>query len=674
MFTCGNLAYGNTDADNSQFDKTIMPNNPSEDPNFGPERDREVFMTYRYRFSTNYGITWSEIMDAGDHGMWLGDDEEREHNWGPICDNFGTVVDHNGTLHIFAILPYINWEDNPQHRENGLYDIQINTDGDVIYQMIYEQRGGLFQWADGGIDVNGDLYVIMTMNYDSDDGQRAALLAFKSPDRGYTWNESPIQLLLDLDTEHLYPHITYHINDYLWILFQKYNEETDRYDHYTLRANAGLNEIDEPVFTGASSDSYESYQMPSTNPIDQDNVYDYVYFSVINNFDASTTIGYMRVDDDDWNIMQYPSNTNHPSVMLYTDLEEGGTPWIFGTTGVPNPGGLNHNWYTYSWVGYGSEQWEPITTLDTLEYDGVRSVFSNTHGVYSSGGRIFVGSNIWGQVSPEAFSMNYSDDGGFTWSEPVSMVSIFDDGFEGGTLAEVQLATGPNDIVWMAFAGKLGETDLVAPVIDNLGLNTFASNEDWVINADVTDDRHEITSVRAKFSNIDPVDPDVEWAYVEPDSSRPAVDNGVNTYYFTLHTDATVRLNLDEGDPVWFVIEAFDEINNLGRTWENVILNDQGWMDVREPVNIPTQLSLGANYPNPFNSTTVIPFSVDQPMDVNLSVYDINGRLMQTLKNGMVNAGQHEVIWDGKEVSAGIYIVRMQTSTENFFSKMTLIK
>ncbi|MBT7616028.1 MAG: T9SS type A sorting domain-containing protein [Calditrichaeota bacterium] len=672
LFICGNFAYANINADNSPSEKTITPGNPSEDPS-GPERDLEVFRTYRYRYSVNYGRTWSEIMDTGDHGMWLGDDEEREHAWGPICDNYGTVVDNNGTLHIFTILPYINWQDNPQHRVNGLYDIQINTDGDIIYKMIYEQRGGLFQWADGGIDVNGDLYVIMTMNYDSDDGERAAILAFKSPDRGISWNESPIQLAINLNTEHLFPHITYHINDYLWILFQIYNEETERYDHYTLRANAGLNEIDEPVFTGASSDTYESYQLAATNPIDQDNLFGYVYFTVINNSDESTSIGYMRADDDEWNVFQYPSNSAYPSLMLYPDVNEGGTPWVFGTSGVPNLGEFNHNWYTYSWLGYGNDQFDPITTLDSLQYDGVRSVFSSTNGTYSSNGRIFVGSNIYGQVPSEGFSLNHSDDGGYSWSEPETMVSIFDDGFEGGTLTEAQIVAGPDDIVWMAFAGKLGETDLEPPEINNVEVNTFTSNEDWVISADVADELHDISSVRAKFSNLHPQDPNIDWAYAEPYLSRPAEDN-FQTYYFSVPVDATVRLNLAEGDSVWFIIEAMDEINNLAMTWENLIINNVGWLGLNDQANVPTQLSLGSNYPNPFNSTTVIPFSVDKPMDVNLSVYNISGRLIQTLQTGLLNAGHHQVIWDGKDVSAGIYIVRMQTSANTFFSKMTLIK
>lgn len=673
LFSGQNFAYGNVNEGNPASGKTFTPYNPSETPTLGLGRDHENFMTYRYRFSVDAGYRWSKIMDVGDHGMWHGEGENRTQAWSPVCNNFGTVVDLNGNLHIFSILPLINWDDNPQHRVNGLYDIMVNIDGTVDYHLIYEQRGGIFQWADGGIDVNGNLYVILTLNYDVNAEERAAIFAFKSIDNGSSWNERPVQLLVGLSTENLYPHITYHIRDHFWILFQVYNNDTNLYDHYSMKVNTGLDEISEPINTGVSSRSYFSYQLPSTNPIDQDNLYGYVYFSAIDDVEGSTVIGYMRVTDEEWNIIRQPGVTNFPSVMMYSDIEEGGTPWIFGTTGAPNPGEFNHNWYTYSGLGYGSEEWLPLTAIDSIQYDGTRSLFSSTHGVFTSSGQVLIGSNVRGQVAHEGFLVNFTDNGGYTWNEPKMLVSIFDDGFEGGTLSEAQLAAGPEHFVWVAFAGRFGETDLVPPVINNIGLNTFASNANWVISADVMDELHAITSARAKFSNLHPNDPDVEWAYVNADSSH-AGEADFETYFFTLATNATVRLNLSEGDSIWFVIEATDEINNIGRTWENLIIADTRWLDVNEQITVPTQISLGANYPNPFNSSTVIPFTVDKPMDVNLSVYNISGRLIQTLQNGMVTTGQHEVMWDGKSISAGIYFVRLEASDKVFISKMTLLK
>jgi hypothetical protein len=73
-------------------------------------------------------------------------------------------------------------------------------------------------------------------------------------------------------------------------------------------------------------------------------------------------------------------------------------------------------------------------------------------------------------------------------------------------------------------------------------------------------------------------------------------------------------------------------------------------------------------YPNPFNPTTVVRFTLREPMDVTMAVYDALGREVAVLLHGPQEEGVHSVEWNGRntsgsQVASGVYFVRMTTST-----------
>lgn len=73
----------------------------------------------------------------------------------------------------------------------------------------------------------------------------------------------------------------------------------------------------------------------------------------------------------------------------------------------------------------------------------------------------------------------------------------------------------------------------------------------------------------------------------------------------------------------------------------------------------PTEFALLAAYPNPFNSRTVICYQSPQDGFVSLAVHDLAGRLVQTLFDGDVTSGLHSLVWDARQVPAGIYFVKL---------------
>jgi hypothetical protein len=93
----------------------------------------------------------------------------------------------------------------------------------------------------------------------------------------------------------------------------------------------------------------------------------------------------------------------------------------------------------------------------------------------------------------------------------------------------------------------------------------------------------------------------------------------------------------------------------------------------------PQTYSLEQNYPNPFNPTTNIKYTIPREGNVNIEVYDITGKLVNTLVNQSMNSGTYNVTWNGtnnsgQNVVSGIYIYRIQANDFVSVKKMILLK
>lgn len=94
---------------------------------------------------------------------------------------------------------------------------------------------------------------------------------------------------------------------------------------------------------------------------------------------------------------------------------------------------------------------------------------------------------------------------------------------------------------------------------------------------------------------------------------------------------------------------------------------------------IPNEFILYNNYPNPFNPSTEIKFSLPSTEKVNLKVYDLLGNLVKEMVNEKLNPGQYNYQWTGTNqhgngVSAGMYFYRIQAGKYNSTKKMVLLK
>ncbi len=93
--------------------------------------------------------------------------------------------------------------------------------------------------------------------------------------------------------------------------------------------------------------------------------------------------------------------------------------------------------------------------------------------------------------------------------------------------------------------------------------------------------------------------------------------------------------------------------------------------------DLASDFRLGQNFPNPFNQETEIPFDLAKGSEVELQIFDLQGRLVRTLARVDYSEGAHNVNWDGRDdngliVPSGLYVYRFQVGKTLQLMKMSL--
>jgi hypothetical protein len=89
---------------------------------------------------------------------------------------------------------------------------------------------------------------------------------------------------------------------------------------------------------------------------------------------------------------------------------------------------------------------------------------------------------------------------------------------------------------------------------------------------------------------------------------------------------------------------------------------------------IPNTFELFSVYPNPFNPSTNITFHLTKRSFVELIIYDVTGRKIETLFTGELKPGLYKKVWNGSKFASGIYLIHLQSNEEIKSSKLLLIK
>ncbi|MEL1226422.1 MAG: DUF1565 domain-containing protein [Candidatus Neomarinimicrobiota bacterium] len=170
----------------------------------------------------------------------------------------------------------------------------------------------------------------------------------------------------------------------------------------------------------------------------------------------------------------------------------------------------------------------------------------------------------------------------------------------------------------------------------------------------------------------------------------PAVEEGLQYYLLERSTGVEFTENVTSN----YVMTNYYEDNSLEYDTEyfyRISYFNGSWSEVSDPVSVtlefmsvennqlPEVFALHQNYPNPFNPVTNLSYDLPEDAMVNITIYDMMGKVVASLVNGQQSAGFKTLQWDatnqsGMPISAGLYIYTIQAGEFNQTRKMILLK
>ncbi len=262
-------------------------------------------------------------------------------------------------------------------------------------------------------------------------------------------------------------------------------------------------------------------------------------------------------------------------------------------------------------------------------------------------------------------------------------------GFE-TQLVTVELTTGEN-LTDMDFAlapveefSAFNDTVLVIPGSDALGIDSFITfgpeyTGKTLADIRVTVDISHNNSGDLIIKLFSPAGTEVRLRY----NRGGTIPDIVGTFPNSLPVDGPGSLDDFIGEPLvgtWRlnISDTVITVNGQLNFWSLALASALDISGVQDEIS-PLQTTLLHNVPNPFNPTTRIAFDLAHNDHTRVAVYDLKGRLVRTLIEARLQAGRHNVIWDGKDthgrtVASGVYFYRLETTDLTQQAKMILVK
>ena len=163
-------------------------------------------------------------------------------------------------------------------------------------------------------------------------------------------------------------------------------------------------------------------------------------------------------------------------------------------------------------------------------------------------------------------------------------------------------------------------------------------------------------------------------------SQTPTVDSDYHSFalvseqWVSLDIPLTTFLNVDLTDVFQFKVEGNGTIY-----WDNFYFYSNFVGVDNRSETFPQGFTLEQNFPNPFNPVTLLRYNLPEDGLVNITIYDMMGRIVKTILNSSQSAGQKSIIWDAtndrnEPVSAGLYLYTIQAGEFRKTKKMVLLK
>jgi hypothetical protein len=141
-----------------------------------------------------------------------------------------------------------------------------------------------------------------------------------------------------------------------------------------------------------------------------------------------------------------------------------------------------------------------------------------------------------------------------------------------------------------------------------------------------------------------------------------------------------VQIKGNVGQQLIGTITSQSGVRFISGTWRTIIRLRGNPISVDEPApQVPSQFWVGQNFPNPFNPTTTIPFTLEKQGRGYLTILNLLGQTVRTVDLSGYSEGAHEFLWDGRSdfglpVSSGPLFYRVTTDQHTALHRMLLLK
>lgn len=259
--------------------------------------------------------------------------------------------------------------------------------------------------------------------------------------------------------------------------------------------------------------------------------------------------------------------------------------------------------------------------------------------------------------------MSYTEDGAY-WHEPENLTHTHSPQCFPGECASdhwATLADVVDDSLHIFYVNDKDAGSIIygegAPTENPMVYHTFIPAEDTSIG-----------TICGRITEIDSLTPVADVLVSLSDSVSSCFTDDGGWYDFTLPVGTYILTATKTGyNPVSVPVY----VSYYGSRYD--ILLDRATI-LNGQLRFPYIFALNQNFPNPFNQSTSISFSINKPGPVRLEIFDITGALVQTLVDESLPAGSYRVTWDVKDLASGTYIYKLTSADISSAGKAVLIK